>query len=153
MGGGAALAAGTEGHWGTAEAEGMHSLCAGGSQCEEGTVPVSRQPNPPCWPYPMSLDVPGPEQGTASRGTGSQESSINSRRILILTGGGRAIVYPAFVNQFVSLHDPKMKLKGSVYIAELSSAPAGKALWWRINRAADRFVSKICAYFPSEGFV
>lgn len=152
MGGGAALAAGTQ-CWGTAEAEGMHSLCAGGSQRGEGSVPVSRQPNPPCWPCPMSLDVPSPDQGMASHGTGSRESSINSRRILILTGGGRTIVYPAFVNQFVSLCDPKMKLKGSVYIAELSSAPAGKALWWRINGAADRFVSKICAYFPSKGFV
>lgn len=135
----------------TAEAKGMHSPCAGGSQCGEGTVPVPRQLNPPCWPCLMSLDVPGPEQGTALRG--SWESSINSRRILILAQGGRTIVYSAFVNQFVSLRDPKMKLKGSVYIAELSSAPAGKALWWRINGAADRFVSKICAYFPSEGFV
>ena len=85
--------------------------------------------------------------------TGSWESSINTRRILILTGGGRTIVYPAFVNQFVSIRDPKMKLKDSVYIAELSSAPAGKALWQRINGATDRFVSKICAYFPTEGFV
>lgn len=85
--------------------------------------------------------------------TGSWEDGINTRRILILTGGGRTVVYPAFVNQFVSIRDPKIKLKGSVYIAELSSAPAGKALWQRINGATDRFVSKICAYFPTKGFV
>lgn len=84
--------------------------------------------------------------------TGSWENSINTRRILILVEG-RTIVYPAFVNQFVSIRDPKMKLKGSVYTAELSSAPTGKALWQRITGATDRFVLKICAYFPTEGFV
>lgn len=107
----------------------------------------------PCpWVWMAGHNAPASQHPARCVDTGSRDNSINTRRILILTEG-RTIVYLAFVNQFVSIRDPKMKLKCSVYIAELSSAPAGKALWQRINGATDRFVSKICAYFLTEGFV